>query len=94
MVIVVLLSFGRTQADGQPVFGTRLTNYSALWDDVYLRLFLRSLTYAVATTLICVVIAYPVAYVIALHGGRFRSVLVAAVVDQFIPTYLLRMYSC
>ena len=33
MVIVVLLSFGRTQRDGRPVFGTRLTNYDALWNE-------------------------------------------------------------
>ena len=53
MVIVVLLSFGRTQRDGRPVFGTTLANYDALWNEVYLRLFLRSLTYALATTLSC-----------------------------------------
>ncbi|RLV50767.1 ABC transporter permease [Nocardioides mangrovicus] len=93
MVIVVLLSFGRTQQDGQPVFGHRLTNYDALWDEVYLRLFLRSLTYAVATTLVCALIAYPVAYVIALYGGRFKNLLVAAIVVPFFASYLIRMYA-
>jgi spermidine/putrescine transport system permease protein len=93
MVIVVLLSFGRTQRDGRPVFGTRLANYDALWNDVYLRLFLRSLTYAVATTLICAVIAFPVAYAIALYGGRYKSVLIAAIVVPFFASYLIRMYA-
>src|SRR3954464_15334505 len=93
MVIVVLLSFGRTQRDGRPVFGTRLANYDALWNEVYLRLFLRSLGYALATTLLCVLIAYPVAYAIALYGGRFKNVLIAAIVVPFFASYLIRMYA-
>jgi len=48
MLVVVLLSFGHTQADGQPVFGTTPANFAALWDPVYLELFLRSLGYALA----------------------------------------------
>ncbi len=93
MVIVVLLSFGRVQFDGQPVFGTRLTNYTALWDAVYLKLFLRSLSYALATTLLCALVAYPVAYAIALHGGRRKNVLIAAIVVPFFASYLIRMYA-
>jgi spermidine/putrescine transport system permease protein len=93
MVIVVLLSFGRTQDDGRPVFGTRTSNYEALWNEVYLELFLRSLAYAVATTVLCAVIAYPVAYAIALHGGRFKTVLIAAIVVPFFASYLIRMYA-
>jgi spermidine/putrescine transport system permease protein len=93
MVIVVLLSFGRVQRDGRPVFGTRTANYDALWNDVYLQLFLRSLGYALATTLICALIAYPVAYAIALHGGRYKNVLIAAIVVPFFASYLIRMYA-
>jgi spermidine/putrescine transport system permease protein len=93
MVIVVLLSFGRTQRNGLPVFGTRLVNYRALWNDIYLELFLRSLSYAVATTVICALIAYPVAYVIALHGGRRKNLLIAAIVVPFFASYLIRMYA-
>ena len=43
MLVVLLLSFGHTQADGHPVFGTTTKNFAALWDPVYLELFLRSL---------------------------------------------------
>jgi spermidine/putrescine transport system permease protein len=93
MVIVVLLSFGRTQSDGRPVFGTTSANYQALWNDVYLELFLRSLAYALVTTAVCALVAYPVAYLIALHGGRFKHVLVAAIVVPFFASYLIRMYA-
>jgi spermidine/putrescine transport system permease protein len=93
MVIVVLLSFGRTTNDGFPVFATSTANYRALWNDVYLELFLRSLTYAFATVVISVLIAYPVAYAIALHGGRYKNALIAAIVVPFFASYLIRMYA-
>src|SRR4051812_18093508 len=93
MVIVVLLSFGTTTRDGTAVFGTDVGNFAALWDEVYLRLFLRSLEYALVTVVISVLIAYPVAYAIAMHGGRYKNALVAAVVVPFFASYLIRMYA-
>lgn len=93
MVIVVLLSFGRTTNDGFPVFATSLDNYRALWNGVYLELLLRSLAYAVATVVISLLIAYPVAYAIALHGGRWKNALIAAIVVPFFASYLIRMYA-
>src|SRR6188508_603339 len=93
MVIVVLLSFGRTTNDGYPVFATSTANYRAIWNEVYLELFLRSLTYAVATVVISALIAYPVAYVIALYGGRYKHALIAAIVVPFFASYLIRMYA-
>jgi len=93
MLVVVLLSFGHTQADGHPVFGTTTKNFAALWDPVYLELFLRSLGYALATVVLSVVVAYPVAYAIALHGGRYKNALIAAIVVPFFASYLIRMYA-
>jgi spermidine/putrescine transport system permease protein len=93
IAIVVLLSFGTTTATGQPRFGTSLANYATLWNATYLTVFLRSLVYAVAAVLVCFVVGYPVAYTIALHGGRYKNVLVAALVIPFFASYLVRMYA-
>ncbi|KQW48320.1 ABC transporter permease [Nocardioides sp. Root1257] len=93
MAIIVLLSFGRTTNDGYPAFATSTANYRAIWNEVYLELFLRSLTYAVATVVISALIAYPVAYTIALHGGRYKNALIAAIVVPFFASYLVRMYA-
>ena len=38
-------------------------------------------------------IAYPVAYAIALHGGRYKNALIAAIVVPFFASYLIRMYA-
>jgi spermidine/putrescine transport system permease protein len=93
MVIVLLLSFGFVGQDGNPYFGHSLANYQALWSETYLKLFLRSLVYAVLTVILSALIAYPVAYVVALHGGRFKHALIAAIVVPFFASYLVRMYA-
>jgi spermidine/putrescine transport system permease protein len=93
MAIIVLLSFGRTTNDGYPAFALRTANYRAIWNDVYLELFVRSLVYALATVAISVLIAYPVAYTIARHGGRYKNALIAAIVVPFFASYLIRMYA-
>ena len=48
--------------------------------------------YAVAASVICLLIAYLVAYAIARHGGRYKNALVALLVVPFFANYLVRMY--
>jgi len=93
IIIVVLLSFGHVGVGGRPVFGASLDNYRALWNTTYLTVFVRSLVYAVATVVCCLVVGYPVAYTIALHGGRYKNALIAALVIPFFASYLIRMYA-
>jgi spermidine/putrescine transport system permease protein len=93
VTIVVLLSFGHVNEFGKPVFGFSLENYKALADPVYLKVFIRSALFAIATTAISLVLGYPVAYTIALHGGKYKNALVALLVIPFFASYLIRMYA-
>jgi spermidine/putrescine transport system permease protein len=52
--------------------------------------FVRSFTYAGVATLIALAIAYPLAYAIALRAGRWKLLLLFAVVAPFFTTYLIR----
>lgn len=51
---------------------------------------LRSFYYAGAATLLALAIGYPLAYAIAFRGGRFRLLLLFAVIAPFFTTYLIR----
>ncbi len=51
---------------------------------------IRSFLYSGAATVIALLIAYPLAYAIALRGGRWRLLLLFAVVAPFFTTYLIR----
>ena len=55
--------------------------------------FLRSFEYAGLATLLALVIGYPLAYVIAFRGGRYRNALLLAVIVPFFVTYLIRTLS-
>jgi len=52
--------------------------------------FLRSFLYAGAATVLCLLIAYPLAYAIAFRGGRYKNALLLAVIAPFFTTYLIR----
>ena len=92
LVILVMLCFGTTDALGNPRFGHTLGNIKAVLDDVYFTVIVRSFIYAACSSAICLVVSYPVAYVIARHGGRYKSALVALLVVPFFANYLIRMY--
>lgn len=51
---------------------------------------LRSFTYSGAATALALLISYPLAYAIALRAGRWRLLLLFAVVAPFFTTYLIR----
>lgn len=50
----------------------------------------RTFLYAGAATLAAIAIGYPLAYVIAMRGGRWKNLLLALVVLPFFVTYLVR----
>jgi len=58
--------------------------------ELYDTQFFRSFLYAGIATLLCLIIAYPLAYVIAFKAGRWRNLMLFAVVAPFFTTYLVR----
>jgi spermidine/putrescine transport system permease protein len=52
--------------------------------------FVRSFIYAGLATLFALLLAYPLAYAIAFKAGRWRNLLLFAVVAPFFTTYLIR----
>jgi len=68
------------------------SNYSNALKD-YSDQFIRSFEYAGLATLISLLIGYPLAYVIAFRGGRWRNALLLMVIVPFFVTYLIRTLS-
>jgi spermidine/putrescine transport system permease protein len=81
--------------------GTLETGYQLTWhfetytDAIsnYQDQLLRSFEYAALSTLISLVIAFPLAYVIAFRGGRYKNALLLLVILPFFITYLVRTLS-
>ena len=72
-----------------------LANWTTYTDAIerYQDQFLRSLVYGAAATVICFLIAYPLAYTIAFRGGRYKNLLLFLVVAPFFTSFLLRTQS-
>jgi spermidine/putrescine transport system permease protein len=78
--------------------GTATTGYEFTWNwsnfpdalSEYDTQFIRSFLYAGTATVLALLIAYPLAYAIAFRGGRWKTLLLFAVVAPFFTTYLIR----
>lgn len=92
LILMATLALGTTDPLGNPRFGLNFDNITAMADPAYRIVLLRSLVFALIACAVCLVVAYPVAYAIALHGGRFKHLLIAAIVVPFFANYLVRMY--
>ena len=62
-------------------------------DFLYTELFLKSFAYAAITTLVCLVIAYPLAMLIARSPKKHRDLLVLLVILPFWSNFLIRVYA-
>lgn len=68
-------------------------NLEDVFTGTYVRIFVRSLYYAGATTIMCVVIGYPVAYFIGRAPERWRNLLLTLVMIPFWTSFLIRTYA-
>ncbi len=91
--LVLALSFGYTDDLGRAVYAFDLDNYADAFDPLYIPVLLRSVGFALATAVICLLLGYPVAYYIARYGGRRRHLLIALLVIPFFVNYLVRTYA-
>jgi spermidine/putrescine transport system permease protein len=76
-------------AIGEFEFSWNWSNYSEALS-AYDTQFVRSFVYAGVATLLALLISYPLAYAIAFKAGRWRNLMLFAVVAPFFTTYLIR----
>jgi ABC-type spermidine/putrescine transport system permease subunit I len=91
LLSIVVFSFWRTESYVM-IADWNLDNYRTLLGErTYLTFLARSALMAVAVSLICLVYAWPCAYLIAKHGGRYRLLLVLLTAAPFLTGILLRI---
>ena len=71
-----------------------LKNYrEALTEPIYRDLLFRSLFVSVAVSIVTVVLAYPVAWFVSFHGGKYKGIWLFIITVPFWSGYLLRILS-
>ena len=83
-----------TWAEQQLTLSLNLGNYAYLFtDDLYIRAYLSSIRIAAIATLICLLVAYPIAYVIARADPATRNALLMLVILPSWTSFLIRIYA-
>jgi spermidine/putrescine transport system permease protein len=91
--ILLVYAFCDRDELGRVVFSFTLDNFGRVFDPVYLRILQRSIWYAAASTALCVVIGYPVAYCIGRAREAVRQRLLLLVMIPFWTSFLIRTYA-
>ncbi|MFD3911270.1 ABC transporter permease [Streptomyces sp. NPDC058603] len=67
-------------------------HFQTYWDALqeYYPQFVRSLLYAGTATILCLLLGYPLAYLIAFKAGRWRNLLLVLVIAPFFTSFLIR----
>ena len=74
--------------------GLTIENYALFFGDwIYAQIFAKSLGIAALTTLVCLVMAYPLAMLIARSPQRRRDFMVLLVILPFASNFLVRVYA-
>ncbi|MBW7885924.1 MAG: ABC transporter permease [Caldilineaceae bacterium] len=100
LTMTVITSFGQRDADGNVIYTITLENYWRLlgfneqgWDDLYLRIMLRSLWLAVQTTAVIIIMGFPLAYFIARSPGKRRNLYLFLVLVPLWTNFVIRIYA-
>jgi spermidine/putrescine transport system permease protein len=92
ILIMLVYSFMPRGIYGGVERGFTLEHYARFFDPLYLQVLQQTFVWSVACTVICLVLGYPVAYVIV-RSGRWRNILLFLVVLPFWTSFLVRTFA-
>lgn len=91
LLSILVFSFWRTESY-ELISDWNLENYKTiLGQKTYLTFIWRSLVMAVSVSLVCLLYAYPAAYLVAKRGGRYRLILILLTAAPFFTGIILRV---
>ncbi len=83
-----------TDAAGATIIRLVFDNFAYLWEDsLYLNTYLNSLKISTTSTLLCLLIGYPIAYAIVRSTPTTRNILLLLIILPFWTSFLLRVYA-
>lgn len=92
LIYVVFMTFCSLDSNYNLVFSFTLENYKRLFDANYVQIYVQSLLIAFFTTLICIVVGYPFAFLIARVFTGKKAILYMLVIIPFWTNSLIRIY--
>jgi spermidine/putrescine transport system permease protein len=92
-MVVGVISFATRGTYGGVIWQFSLENYRDLWHVLYARIFGQSLLLASLTTVVCLVMGFPLAYYIARMSPRWQAIWLLLIMIPFWTNFLVRTYA-
>ena len=92
-LMLVVISFCERDSLGRVIYSFNFENYIRAFDWKWLKILGVSVWYAFLTTVICLILGYPVAYFIGRSSERVRGLLIMLVMIPFWTSFLIRTYA-
>src|SRR5919112_4718241 len=93
LLLILAYSFGTSNVYGGITLGFNPSNYLRVFEPLYLQIIVRTFVIAALTTLLCLVLGYPLAYFIVFEGRKWRNALILLVMVPFWTSLLIRAYA-
>ncbi len=107
LLLTLVISFGKRDSDGGVIYTFTLENYQRLlgistqcdngaatcFDPLYVQILLRSLTLAFQTTVVVILLAYPLSYFIARSPLKRRNTFLFLVLVPLWTNFVIRVYA-
>ncbi|WP_243288899.1 ABC transporter permease [Clostridium perfringens] len=90
LLLIVFFSF-TSKVDGRFVFS--FENFQRLFEPIYFTVFIRSIWLAVLSTVSCLILGYPIAYIISKLPIKRRNMLILLFILPMWMNFLLRTYA-
>ena len=90
LIIIVFFSFTQETASG---YSFTLENFKRVLNSQYISVFKRSLILAFESTVLCLILGYPVAYFISKMKSNKRNILIMLFIVPMWMNFLLRTYA-
>lgn len=93
LLVILIYGFLDRGTYGGIVWEFQLDNYFRFADSLYIRIFWRSFVIALLTTVICLLMGYPMAYWMATRSPRVRNTLLLLMMLPFWTNFVIRTYA-
>lgn len=93
--LFLVLYFAFTTGDSQnfSTFVFSLDNYKKFFSPIYMSVLFRSINLALISTVLCLIIGYPIAYIISRERPKKRSMMILMFIIPMWMNFLLRTYA-
>lgn len=93
LILIFVYSFCSRSTYGGIVYDFTLENYKNFMEPIYLNVLWRSLKLALLSTILCILIGYPMAYIISRAKEKRRNIMIMLFVLPLWTNFLLRTYA-